>query len=137
AGPGLTPDPEVAAMVARAQALVAPLINRVIGVASVAITRTESPAGESALGNLIADVLNQQWTGGNASVPKILKTSGLTYTWDNSLAPGFQIVEVRKNGVPIDPAATYSVTVNNFLAGGGDNFTVFKLGQNMTGGPID
>ena len=26
------------------------------------------------------------------------------------------------NGVPIDPAATYSVTVNSFLATGGDNF---------------
>ena len=34
------------------------------------------------------------------------------------------------NGVPIDPAATYSVTVNSFLATGGDNF--FEL-NNGTG----
>ena len=29
------------------------------------------------------------------------------------------------NGEPIDPDATYTVTVNNFLADGGDNFTTF------------
>ena len=27
------------------------------------------------------------------------------------------------NGVPIDPAATYRVTTNDFLANGGDGFT--------------
>jgi 5'-nucleotidase len=30
------------------------------------------------------------------------------------------------NGVPVDPAATYMVTTNNFLADGGDNFGVFR-----------
>jgi 5'-nucleotidase len=29
------------------------------------------------------------------------------------------------NGVPLDATATYNVTVNNFLADGGDNFTTF------------
>jgi 5'-nucleotidase len=29
------------------------------------------------------------------------------------------------NGTPLDPAATYIVTVNNFLADGGDNFGTF------------
>ena len=32
------------------------------------------------------------------------------------------------NGVPIDPAATYSVTVNSFLATGGDNFLELNNG---------
>ena len=32
------------------------------------------------------------------------------------------------NGVPIDPAATYRVTTNDFLANGGDGF------GNLTGG---
>lgn len=54
AGPGLTPDPEVAELVAAAAETVAPLVSRVIGIA-VDITRAESPAGKSALGNLIAD----------------------------------------------------------------------------------
>lgn len=55
AGPGLTPDPQVAELVAQAQATVAPLVNRVIGEAATDLLRTESPAGESTLGNLIAD----------------------------------------------------------------------------------
>ena len=32
------------------------------------------------------------------------------------------------NGAPIDPAASYRVTVNNFLAVGGDGFTVLTQG---------
>jgi 5'-nucleotidase len=35
------------------------------------------------------------------------------------------ISNVMLNGVPLDPAATYMVTVNNFLADGGDNFATF------------
>ncbi len=34
------------------------------------------------------------------------------------------------NGVPIDPAATYRVTMNNFLADGGDSFPEFRNGTN-------
>ena len=32
------------------------------------------------------------------------------------------------NGAPIDPAKSYRVTVNNYLAVGGDGFTVLKDG---------
>ena len=32
---------------------------------------------------------------------------------------------VELNGVPLNSTATYNVTVNNFLADGGDNFTTF------------
>lgn len=35
------------------------------------------------------------------------------------------ISAVMLDGVPLDPAATYQVTANNFLAEGGDNFTTF------------
>ena len=55
AGAGLTPDAEVAALVAQAEQTVAPLVNRVIGTAAANITRSQNSAGESALGNLIAD----------------------------------------------------------------------------------
>lgn len=36
------------------------------------------------------------------------------------------VTNIMLNGVPLDPAATYYVTVNNFLADGGDNFTTFR-----------
>ncbi len=42
------------------------------------------------------------------------------------------------NGVPIDPAATYSVGANSFLAAGGDNFFTLALGTNKAdSGKID
>lgn len=48
---------------------------------------------------------------------------GLTYQ-----APEGTVTGMWLNGEPIDPAATYSVTVNSFLAGGGDNFREFANG---------
>ena len=44
-GPCLTPDPEVAELVARAEAEVAPLVGRVYGTAPTAITRNQNAAG--------------------------------------------------------------------------------------------
>ena len=41
------------------------------------------------------------------------------------------------NGLPIDPAGHYRVAMNNFLADGGDGFTVFKLGTDQLGGAVD
>jgi 5'-nucleotidase len=53
--PGTTPDPLMAALVAEAEQRVAPLTERVVGTAAAPIVRTQSAAGESVLGNLIAD----------------------------------------------------------------------------------
>jgi 5'-nucleotidase len=39
--------------------------------------------------------------------------------------------------VPLDREARYSVTVNEFLAAGGDNFPVLTHGQKIRGGPVD
>jgi 5'-nucleotidase len=55
AGPGLTPDPEAARLMAAAEQKVAPLTQRQIGVAAADLTRNRNPAGESPLGNFIAD----------------------------------------------------------------------------------
>ena len=37
----------------------------------------------------------------------------------------------------IDPAASYRVTLNNFIAAGGDGFVTFKQGTNPQVGPLD
>jgi 5'-nucleotidase len=39
--------------------------------------------------------------------------------------------------VTINKATTYTVTVNSFLAEGGDRFSVFTQGVNKTRGPVD
>ncbi|MGY1595115.1 5'-nucleotidase C-terminal domain-containing protein [Geodermatophilus sp. SYSU D00708] len=44
---------------------------------------------------------------------------------------------VQIGGSPVTANATYRVTVNNFLAGGGDGFTVLPGGTNAVTGPID
>jgi 5'-nucleotidase len=189
-GPGLAPDAQVAAIVAAADERVAPLVNRLIGVAQTALTRSENAAGESALGNLIADaqrvvsgaqfafmnpggiradldagdatwgelfaiqpfsndlvsmdltgaqidlLLEQQWIGQTS--PRILKISGLAYTWDAARPAGDRVIEIRDaNGAPLDPAASYRVTVNSFMASGGDNFLVLPQGVNRVVGAVD
>lgn len=55
AGPGLTPWQPAVDIVNAASALVAPLVNRVVGYTSVNLNRTQSAAGEENLGDVIAD----------------------------------------------------------------------------------
>jgi 5'-nucleotidase len=89
-------------------------------------------------GKQIKDTLEQQWL--DPKRPRILQVSkGFAYAWDASKGDGERIIAERMmlNGVPIDPAATYRVTVNNFLSLGGDGFTVLKEGQAALTGPYD
>jgi 5'-nucleotidase len=55
AGPGLHPDARVAALTAAAERAVGPRIARVIAAVGEPITRRMTAAGESALGDLVAD----------------------------------------------------------------------------------
>lgn len=191
------PASDVTALIDRYGEIAAPVENRVLGTATAPITRTANAAGESALGDVIADaqvwatsgptwtngapavvsfmnaggiradvnagpitygeafsvqpfanvlvtmdltgadidaVLEQQFSGGNGilQIP-----ASLTYTRSASAPAGSKVSDVRINGVPIDPAATYRVTVNNFLADGGDGYSVFRNGTNRYVGEID
>ena len=58
-------------------------------------------------------------------------SDGLTFTYDPTAAP-VTVSDTALNGVPLDPAATYRVTTNSFLADGGDAFTVFREGTNRS-----
>jgi len=89
-------------------------------------------------GQQVKDVLEQQYipTRGRQFL-HLAGSEGLTYTWDKGAEQGNQISNLALNGVPIDPAATYRVGTLNFLAEGGDQFTVFLEGQNLVGGPED
>ena len=86
-------------------------------------------------GQQVYDVLNQQWY--NQPYARVLQISGLTYTWDNNRPENDRITEVLKEGTPVDRSATYTVTVNSFLAAGGDNFTVLAQGAGQIVGPVD
>jgi len=81
-------------------------------------------------GAQIKTVLEQQWQPGGASRPflKLGISKGFTYTFDDSLPVGSRITGMRLDGTPVNPATTYSVTVNSFLASGGDNFLELNNG---------
>ncbi len=86
-------------------------------------------------GRQIYQLLNQQWR--DPAKIRILQVSGLDYTWDGTRPPGERIVEIRRDGVPIDRNAFYTVAVNRFLAEGGDGFSVFAHGGGHSVGPFD
>jgi len=89
-------------------------------------------------GAQLIQVLKEQVSGTNAAAPKILQpSSGLTYTLDLTKTGADRVVtdSVRLNGSAIDPAATYRVATNSFLAGGGDGFTTLGQGSgDLVGG---
>ena len=198
-------DPDVQAIIDKYATLSAPLANTVIGTITGDIVRTANAAGESALGDVIADaqlaattapelggavlafmnaggirenlvfdqisggedpgevtygeaftvqpfgnslvtmtltgtqieaLLEQQFTGGN----QILQVSnGFSYEWSLSATPGDKIdpASIMLNGSVVEPGADYRVTVNNFLADGGDNYTVLVGGTDRLGGEVD
>ena len=202
-------DSFLTALVNKYNALVAPIANRVIGSITGNITRTTNAAGESALGDVIADaqlyatadpanggaviafmnpggiradltyasspagegdgnvtygesftvqpfgnnlvtvtmtgaqidaLLEQQFVGCGQTSNRILQVSnGFTYSWSSS-APACNKVDptsIKLNGVTLDPAGSYRVTMNSFLADGGDGFTTFTLGTDRLGGAVD
>ena len=199
----LSPDPAIAALVARYEAATAPLVNRVIGhtTADVTIDGMEvarGGSGETAMGDVIADarlaatsappqaaavafinaggirsylragdvtfgqsynvepfgdllytesltgaqliaLLDEQWIGKKEA--ELLGVSrGFSYAWDASKPDGATKLiagSVKLGGKPLDPAASYRVTVDGFQADGGDGFVVLRQGTQKTTGPYD
>ncbi|WP_410087658.1 bifunctional metallophosphatase/5'-nucleotidase [Variovorax sp. N23] len=91
-------------------------------------------------GAQIRALLEQQFNSGSNTVaaPRVLLPSaGFTYTYDLAAAAGSRITAMALGGVPMVDATAYRVTMNSFLATGGDNFTVFNQGTNTLGGDQD
>ncbi|EJG08206.1 5'-Nucleotidase domain-containing protein [Methanofollis liminatans DSM 4140] len=187
--PGTSPDPEASAFLAADEQVVGPMIDRPVTTASADITGEQTGAGESALGNLVADaqraamgaeiafvttgslradiakgnvtwgdlyavqpfsssVLSMTLTGAEVEdalerqweaplPPHNLAVSGLIYTYDATKPAGERVVAVLVNGTPLDPAANYTAAMVDFLAGGGDGYTVFTNGTDLAYGPVD
>ena len=190
-------EPRQTQLIEAYERLVVPLAKRVVGRIGAALPRDTNPAGESALGQIIADaqlaatqdagaqlafmnpggiraalalpadgqvryedlfsvqpfynnlvtmtlsgaqilaLLEQQWAQASARILHVSR--GFSYTWNASHPAGQRVLagSVRLNGQPIDAAASYRVTVNHFVAAGGDGFVLFKQGQTQTTGIMD
>ncbi len=188
---GVTPDPVIAALVVDYQAEIAPIVNVVKASTLGPISRTTNTAGESPMGNLIADA--QRWKGGTQiafmnpggiraaleytsyphditygdfltvqpfdnklvtmsltgsqiyglleqqfpptqSAPKVLLVSGITYSYNLALPAGDRITALALKGGPdiAKDSTPYTVTMNEYLATGGDKFSTFLGGTNVT-----
>jgi 5'-nucleotidase len=102
-------------------------------------------------GDMIRRVLQQQWrapspltgtacNGGTApSGGRVLQISS-TFKYESDPSATTcegKIGRMWINGVEVQPTDTFRVTMNNFLATGGDGFTVFNEGTDALGGAVD
>lgn len=91
-------------------------------------------------GAQIDTVLEQQFNSARSRPILINGVSrGFTYSYSASAPQGSKIdpATIKLDGVTLSPTATYRVTVNNFLADGGDGFAELKNGTNRVGGGVD
>ena len=87
-------------------------------------------------GAQIKTVLEQQWQrddeGAVPSRPflRLGTSKGFEYSYDPARPEGSRITGIWLNGKALSRTTAYSVTVNSFLAAGGDNFREFAKGTN-------
>jgi 5'-nucleotidase len=83
-------------------------------------------------------LLEQQWRSADSERARILQPSaGFTYRWDGRRPRGSRVEAIRLDGQPVTSSDKVRVTVNSFLADGGDGFRVLRDGRDRVGGPID
>ena len=106
---------------------------------------TVQPFGNSLVtktmtGDMIRRLLEQQFVGcGGQSTQRILQVSA-TFRYESDAAATTceaRIGRIWIGGAEVTPTASFRVTMNNFLATGGDGFTVFNEGTDALGGAQD
>lgn len=92
----------------------------------------------SLTGQQIRELLEQQWSGANADRPRILQPSKeLSYAYKKDATAVPRATQIMISGQALMDSKSYRVTVNSFIADGGDNFTVLTKGTNRVGGGQD
>jgi 5'-nucleotidase len=113
------------------------------GMVSYGEAFTVQPFGNSLVvmdltGAQIETLLEQEFVMGKD--PKILQVSaGFTFAYSESAPVGSKVdpASIKLNGVTVAPDQVYRVTVNSFLAAGGDGFYVLAQGTDRLGGAND
>ncbi len=59
------------------------------------------------------------------------QVSGLTMTYDPKAPAGRRVIEATVGGKPLDPAATYRVATNDYMAKGGDGYAAFPRAKTL------
>ncbi|MEA2417992.1 MAG: 5-nucleotidase, partial [Thermoleophilaceae bacterium] len=97
-------------------------------------------------GTQLLDALKQQWCTQDL-VKVLLPSAGVHYSYSTSAAAALAgqpcegapnpVTGLAIGGTPVEPAASYRITVNSFLADGGDRFTALRGGTDRLGGAVD
>jgi 5'-nucleotidase len=64
-------------------------------------------------------------------------SAGLSYRWLAKAAHGQRVQDLMLDGQPLLPDRDYRLTVNNFMADGGDGFSGLSAGRQRLGGAQD
>ncbi len=91
-------------------------------------------------GDQLRRALEQQFTTDSPAIFRqsmLIPSHTLNYRYDRKTPVGSRVTAITLQGVPIDPAGRYRVTVNNFLASGGDGFSVLAEGRVVADGSLD
>jgi len=91
-------------------------------------------------GQQLYDVLEQQFENPAAGQQRVMAVSQVTYSYTRIVPAGQKRVldgSLKIGGVTVDKAAGYRVVLNNFIADGGDGFSVFKSCTAPLGGEVD
>ncbi len=73
----------------------------------------------------------------NGPEQALIPSAGIAFSFDRTRPVGARITALTLDGRPIDPAATYRVTTNSFLAQGGDSFSLFAKQRDAVIGVVD
>jgi 5'-nucleotidase len=103
---------------------------------------TMQPFGNSLVtqnytGAQLKAMLESQWRSRTGEPRFLQPSSTFTYTWTDAAAPGSRVSAMMLGGEPVQPDKTYRITVNSFLAEGGDGFDAIRDGQEPVGGGQD
>ena len=119
----------------------APLVPGVDGAVKYGDIYAVQPFGntlitQSLTGAELTAVLEQGFDA-NGPVQALIPSAGLTYRYDLLRPIGARVFELTFNGRPVDSAALYRVTTNNFLAQGGDSFSLLAAQRSAVTGGTD
>jgi 5'-nucleotidase len=101
---------------------------------------TMQPFGNSLVvltltGGQIKDLLEAQWRESTGRASFLSPSAGFTYRWVNGAVAGSHVQDLKLGGKPVEPGVEYRVTVNSFLAEGGDGYRILaKAGHRVGGG---
>jgi len=101
--------------------------------------QTELPFGNRTVklqltGAQLLEVLEHGVSAVEQGAGRFPHVSGIAMTWSRSAPAGERVKSASVNGKPLDAMATYTVATNDFIAGGGDGYTVLEEGKVLVDG---